>query len=59
MLRNLSFRPDINLGERYLNRGYTSWDRGGWGRLPAGNYYAQVGTFDWNRLSINWLKVVY
>ncbi|AEX76360.1 hypothetical protein NY035_00945 [Corynebacterium diphtheriae bv. mitis] len=51
--------PDHDLGTRTLNGCYREWDRGNWGRVAAGDYYAVVGTFDWNRLTINWLKVVY
>lgn len=57
--RKVSLRPDVNMGTRNLNGCYGSWARGGWGRVTAGTYYASVGTYDWNRLTVNWLKVIY
>ena len=57
--RHESWRPDPHLGTRVLNRCYGGWDRGGWGRQAAGTYYAQLGTFGWNRLTVNWVKVVW
>ena len=57
--RTLAGQPDPDLGSRSLNRCYGGWDRGGWGRQAAGNYHADIHTFDWNRLTINWMKVVW
>lgn len=32
--RELDFRPDANLGERYVNGCYKSWERGVWAPRP-------------------------
>lgn len=57
--RNLSGRPDPDLGSRALNRCYGGWDRGGWGRQASGNYHADIHTFSWNSLTIRWMKFVW
>ncbi|MDO4761945.1 MAG: hypothetical protein Q4A31_08520 [Corynebacterium sp.] len=57
--RHIPILPDSNHGTRNLNGCYRSFDRGSWGRVVPGRYYAIVGTYDWNHLTINWLKVVY
>ena len=57
--RELSKRPDPDLGSRSFNRCYGGWDRGGWGRQAAGNYHADIHTSDWNHLTIKWMKFVW
>lgn len=57
--RELSMKPDPDLGSRSLNKCYGGWDRGGWGRQAAGNYHADIHTFDWNHLTIKWMKFVW
>ncbi|MEK0087146.1 hypothetical protein [Corynebacterium sp. KPL4072] len=32
---------------------------GGWGRQAAGKYHADIHTFDWNHLTIKWMKFVW